>query len=73
VIRTMLETARTLRRITHPALLHLALPDAGREGARSLTLDAAKDAGAILWSDDLGLRNAAHQIGVNAFGTSGSW
>jgi hypothetical protein len=69
LIRRMLETARTLRRITHPTLQHLTVPAPEQEAVWRLTLDAAKETGAILWSDDLGLRNIAHQAGVKAFGT----
>lgn len=50
-IRAMLETARTLRRIGHPALVHLTSPEPDRDSPWHLTVDAAKDIGAILWSD----------------------
>jgi len=69
LIRAMLETARALRRVAHPSLLHLASPDREWDSPWPLTLDAAKDSGAILWSDDVGLRKLAFGEGVKAFST----
>jgi predicted nucleic acid-binding protein/tetratricopeptide (TPR) repeat protein len=69
LIRAMLETARTLRRVAHPALVHLASPDPERDSPWNLTLDAAKESGAIVWTDDIGLRRLAHGEGIKAFGT----
>lgn len=69
LIRTMLETARALRRVAHPALVRLTSPDPERDSPWHLTLDAAMENGAILWSDDIGLRRLAHGEGVKAFGT----
>ena len=69
LIRLMLETARTLRRVAHPALVHLTSPDPEKDSPWNLTLDAAKESGAILWTDDVGLRRLAHGEGVKAFGT----
>lgn len=68
-IRAMLSTARTLRRVTHPTLMHLEPMGNTHEPAWLLNLDAAKDTQSALWCDDLGLRRLAHSIGVKTFGT----
>lgn len=74
LIRAMLDTARTLRHITRPALKHPQLMrelerGADRESSWRFTLDAAKETGALVWSDDVGLRRFAFGIGVKSFGT----
>lgn len=68
-IRQMLTRARYCRKINHPALLHQESWDADREPVWLINLDAAKETGASLWADDLGLRAMAHQLGVPTFGT----
>ncbi|WP_173054693.1 tetratricopeptide repeat protein [Phytohabitans houttuyneae] len=69
LVRTMLRTARTLRRITHPALVHVPRVTKDRDPVWLLNLDAAKDSGVALWADDLGLRQLAHTSGIRTFGT----
>ncbi|OLB80075.1 MAG: hypothetical protein AUI14_08090 [Actinobacteria bacterium 13_2_20CM_2_71_6] len=68
-IRTMLATARGLRRVTHPAVVHLPSMDERREPVWLLNVDAAKDHDAVLWADDIGLRRLAHSLGLKTFGT----
>ncbi|GLY83365.1 tetratricopeptide repeat protein [Actinoallomurus iriomotensis] len=68
-IRSMLATARDLRRIIHPALIHLQPMRRHRELAWVLTLDAAKHNDASLWADDTGLRAVAHSMGIKTFST----
>lgn len=68
-IGEMLATARDLRRITHPALLHLQSMRPDREPVWLLQLDAAKDKDIAIWADDAGLRTLAHALGIKVFGT----
>lgn len=68
-IRSMLTTARSFRRIIHPALVHLQPIRPHRELTWALTLDAAKHHDASLWADDTGLRIVAHSMGIKTFST----
>jgi hypothetical protein len=65
----MLAMARDLRRVIHPALIHLPSMDQQREPVWLLNVDAAKDTDAVLWADDIGLRRLAHSLGIKTFGT----
>lgn len=67
--RTMLTTARRLRRLLHPALVHLRSLGPGLDPTWALTLDAAKKHGTALWADDTGLRAAAHSLRIATFST----
>ncbi|GIG67348.1 hypothetical protein Pen01_36430 [Phytomonospora endophytica] len=68
-VRAMLDMVRSLRRIMHPAMIHLDSISSNGEPPWLLNLDAAKHANAALWCDDLGLRRLAHGLGVRTFGT----
>ncbi|NJP34791.1 tetratricopeptide repeat protein, partial [Micromonospora thermarum] len=68
-IRAMLATARQLRRLIHPTLVHLRPMGEEREPVWLLTVDAAKDTDSVIWADDLGLRRLAHSLGLKTFGT----
>jgi tetratricopeptide (TPR) repeat protein len=68
-IRAMLATARGMRRVIHPSLIHLPSMDDRHEPVWLLNVDAAKNADAVLWADDIGLRRLAHSLGLKTFGT----
>jgi tetratricopeptide (TPR) repeat protein len=65
----MLETARTFRRVIHPALVELKQFNDQWEPVWILTLDAAKKHGAAVWADDVGLRGVARSVGIRTFDT----
>lgn len=67
--RTMLTTARKLRRTEHPAVRHLRSLGEEHEPIWNLTLDAAKERNASVYADDVGLRVLAHSLGIKTFGT----
>ncbi|GAA3348689.1 hypothetical protein GCM10020358_68070 [Amorphoplanes nipponensis] len=66
----MLTHARHLRRVGHPALLHLPTHFGDPAPTWLINTDAAKFHDIAFWCDDLGLRRLAHAHGVRTFGTA---
>jgi hypothetical protein len=61
--------ARTLTRIPVGELTALPLQDAVHDAAWLASIQLAADTGNALYSDDVALRELAHAVGVEAFGT----
>jgi hypothetical protein len=53
-----------------PATIYRDLHDDESQAVWLDVLQLAVDDGAVVWSDDLGLRRAAREVGIDAFGTS---